>query len=37
MPTRACSPGFWAGVLGGEPLARDDDWHYVYPPGWTQL
>jgi len=28
---------FWAGVLGGEPQARDDDWHYLVPPGWTQL
>jgi hypothetical protein len=28
---------FWARVLGGEPVARDDAWWYVVPPGWTQL
>ncbi|WP_454048704.1 VOC family protein [Cellulomonas sp. Marseille-Q8402] len=28
---------FWAGVLGGEPVRRDDAWWYVLPPGWTQL
>ena len=28
---------FWADVLGGEPQARDDDWHYVDPPGWTRV
>ena len=28
---------FWAGVLGGEPVARSDDWHYLDPPGWTRL
>ncbi len=28
---------FWAGVLGGEPVARDDDWHHLDPPGWTRL
>ena len=28
---------FWAGVLGGEPVERDEAWWYVLPPGWTQL
>ncbi len=28
---------FWARVLGGEPVRRDDAWWYVVPPGWTQL
>ncbi|MEZ0447678.1 VOC family protein [Cellulomonas sp. ICMP 17802] len=28
---------FWADVLGGEPAGRDDDWHYVDPPGWTRV
>ncbi len=28
---------FWARVLGGEPVERDDAWWYVLPPGWTQL
>ena len=28
---------FWAGVLGGEPQRRDDDWWYLDPPGWTRL
>ena len=28
---------FWAGVLGGEPKARDASWHYLDPPGWTRL
>ena len=29
--------GFWAQVLGGEPVRRDEGWWYVLPPGWTQL
>lgn len=29
--------GFWAGVLGGEPVERDPAWWYIRPPGWTQL
>lgn len=29
--------GFWAQVLGGEPVGRDAAWWYVVPPGWTQL
>ncbi|MDZ7928891.1 MAG: VOC family protein [Rhodococcus sp. (in: high G+C Gram-positive bacteria)] len=28
---------FWAGVLGGEPKARDDHWHYIDVPGFTRL
>lgn len=28
---------FWAGVLGGDALMRDDAWCYVDPPGWTRL
>jgi predicted enzyme related to lactoylglutathione lyase len=28
---------FWASVLGGEPRVRDENWHYVDPPGWTRL
>ena len=28
---------FWAGVLGGQPVERDEAWWYVLPPGWTQL
>lgn len=28
---------FWAQVLGGDPVGRDDAWWYVVPPGWTQL
>jgi hypothetical protein len=28
---------FWSAVLGGAPCARDESWHYVYPPGWTRL
>ena len=33
----AALAGFWAQVLGGEPVGRDDAWWYVVPPGWTQL
>jgi predicted enzyme related to lactoylglutathione lyase len=29
--------GFWAQVLGGKPLERDEAWWYILPPGWTQL
>lgn len=28
---------FWSGMLGGEPVERDDAWWYILPPGWTQL
>jgi hypothetical protein len=28
---------FWARVLGGEPIERDEAWWYILPPGWTQL
>lgn len=28
---------FWSGVLGGDPVARDDAWWFILPPGWTQL
>lgn len=28
---------FWAGVLGGEPVERDEAWWYILPPAWTQL
>ncbi|MET0788420.1 MAG: VOC family protein [Cellulomonas sp.] len=28
---------FWADVLGGTPQGRDDDWHYLDPPGWTRV
>jgi catechol 2,3-dioxygenase-like lactoylglutathione lyase family enzyme len=28
---------FWADVLGGEPVRRDDDWHYVDPPGTHRI
>ncbi|WP_448060791.1 VOC family protein [Cellulomonas hominis] len=28
---------FWAQVLGGEPVERDDAWWYILPPGWSQL
>ncbi|GAA0307571.1 VOC family protein [Kineococcus aurantiacus] len=28
---------FWARVLGGEPVGRDEAWWSVVPPGWTQL
>ncbi|GGG07896.1 lactoylglutathione lyase [Rhodococcoides trifolii] len=28
---------FWAGVLGGKPHRRDDDWHYVDPPGTHRI
>ncbi|NAZ86101.1 VOC family protein [Kineococcus indalonis] len=28
---------FWARVLGGDPVERDEAWWYVVPPGWTQL
>jgi predicted enzyme related to lactoylglutathione lyase len=28
---------FWAHVLGGQPVERDDAWWYILPPGWTQL
>ena len=28
---------FWAGVLGGTPQRRTDDWHYLDPPGWTRV
>ena len=28
---------FWAQVLGGVVVARDDDWHRLDPPGWTSL
>ena len=28
---------FWAGVLGGTPQRRSDDWHYLDPPGWTRV
>ena len=31
----AALAGFWAQVLGGEPVGRDDAWWYVVPPGWT--
>ncbi|WP_432522845.1 VOC family protein [Kineococcus sp. SYSU DK006] len=33
----AALAAFWAQVLGGEPVGRDDAWWYVVPPGWTQL
>ena len=28
---------FWAKVLGGDPVQRDDAWWCILPPGWTQL
>ena len=28
---------FWAEVLGGTPVRRTDDWHYLDPPGWTRI
>ncbi|MEW2014984.1 VOC family protein [Rhodococcus sp. NPDC076796] len=28
---------FWAEVLGGEPMVRDERWHYVDVPGFTRL
>ncbi|WP_028045613.1 VOC family protein [Cellulomonas sp. URHE0023] len=28
---------FWAQVLGGAAVGRDDDWWYVDPPGWTRV
>jgi predicted enzyme related to lactoylglutathione lyase len=28
---------FWADVLGGTPVGRNDDWHYVDPPGRTRV
>ena len=28
---------FWADVLGGTPVGRNDGWHYVDPPGWTRV
>jgi hypothetical protein len=28
---------FWAQVLGGEPIERDEAWWYILPPRWTQL
>lgn len=28
---------FWAGVLGGQPEARDDSWSFVDVPGFTRL
>jgi predicted enzyme related to lactoylglutathione lyase len=28
---------FWAQVLGGEPIERDEAWWYILPPSWTQL
>ena len=28
---------FWAQVLGGEPIKRDEAWWYILPPRWTQL
>ncbi len=28
---------FWSEILGGEPIQRADDWHYVDPPGWTRI
>jgi predicted enzyme related to lactoylglutathione lyase len=33
----AALAAFWARVLGGEPVERDDAWWYIVPPGWTQL
>ena len=28
---------FWAQVLGGEPIERDEAWWFILPPTWTQL
>jgi hypothetical protein len=28
---------FWARVIGGEPVERDEAWWYIRPPAWTQL
>ena len=28
---------FWAQVLGGEPVERDEAWWDLVPPGWTRL
>ena len=28
---------FWAGVLGGDPMVRDPEWHFVDVPGFTRL
>ncbi|MDV9190995.1 VOC family protein [Streptomyces sp. SR27] len=28
---------FWAGLLGGSPVDRGDDWSYVDPPGFVRL
>lgn len=28
---------FWAAVLGGEPVHRNDAWSFIDPPGWTRL
>ncbi|MBY4035659.1 VOC family protein [Rhodococcus fascians] len=28
---------FWAGVLGGQPVVRDDSWHFVDVPGFTRM
>lgn len=28
---------FWAQVLGGEAIGRDEAWWYILPPRWTQL
>lgn len=28
---------FWAQVLGGQPVMRDDSWHFVDVPGFTRL
>lgn len=33
----AALAAFWAGVLGGEPVGRDDAWWSIFPPGWSQL
>lgn len=29
--------GFWASILGGEPVHRSEEWSFVDPPGWTRL
>ncbi|MFJ6580980.1 VOC family protein [Streptomyces sp. NPDC091368] len=28
---------FWAGLLGGEPVDRSDDWSYVDPPDFVRI
>lgn len=28
---------FWGRVLGGQPVMRDDSWHFVDVPGFTRL